>query len=544
MEQKKVGIWIRVSTLDQARGDSPEIHEHRARAYAESKGWEIVTIYHLEGISGKAIIQQEEAQRMIADIQSGKINALIFSKLARLGRNARELLEFADMFESYGASMISLQESIDTSSPAGRLMYTIISALAQLEREETIDRIMASNKTRRSLGKMAGGMASYGFDIVDAKLVINEKEAPIRKLMFELFLEHKRHQSVAKELTKRGYLTRKGKAFGGVAIKRLLTNTDAKGIHRSNYKGVQTKQNPLGYKPKEEWVFNPCPRIVSDELWDEVNAIIEYQTSNNKNARPLNHRVNLFTGYLYCHEGHKMTIQSKVTKYSCKQCKIRIERDDLEDIFKSRLKAFVNSKEERQDYQKSADMILYDKKQEIQSTKKTQKEVEEKMKQLLDLHLNKQIPTEGFQHHYKPLFDQSKQLINTITQLEKDLQHLTFTASNFNTLIKHSKGLYDSWDTLAHQEKRGIIESMTKKIIFDGHEIIFNLKQLPPLDSQQIHTMGISAQSLELPMTALYEGLKTLSTKLTPNDLRSSAIVSMSFFRLLLLLFHWSLTRI
>ena len=65
MEDKKtVGIWIRVSTEDQARGESPENHEKRARLYAEAKGWDVITVYHLEGVSGKAVMQHPEAKRM------------------------------------------------------------------------------------------------------------------------------------------------------------------------------------------------------------------------------------------------------------------------------------------------------------------------------------------------------------------------------------------------------------------------------------------------------------------------------------------------
>src|SRR6476646_9940677 len=97
-DAKHVGIWIRVSTEDQARGESPEHHERRARYYAESKEWKVLEVYHLEGVRGKLVGEHTEIKRMLEDIRSGHIRALIFSKLARLARNTRELLEFADLF--------------------------------------------------------------------------------------------------------------------------------------------------------------------------------------------------------------------------------------------------------------------------------------------------------------------------------------------------------------------------------------------------------------------------------------------------------------
>src|SRR5216684_2323725 len=106
VNEKRVGIWIRVSTEDQAKGESPEHHEKRGRFYAESKDWRVREVYHLEAVSGKSVRDHPETQRMLGDVKRGHISGLIFSKLARLARNTRELLEFADLFEDAGADLV------------------------------------------------------------------------------------------------------------------------------------------------------------------------------------------------------------------------------------------------------------------------------------------------------------------------------------------------------------------------------------------------------------------------------------------------------
>jgi hypothetical protein len=84
------------------RGESPEHHERRARLYAEAKEWNVVEVYRLDAMSGKTVKAYPETKRMLADIASGHITGLIFSKLARLARNTIELLEFADTFRDCG----------------------------------------------------------------------------------------------------------------------------------------------------------------------------------------------------------------------------------------------------------------------------------------------------------------------------------------------------------------------------------------------------------------------------------------------------------
>lgn len=476
---KKVGIWLRVSTDMQAQSDSPKHHEHRARAYAEAKGWTVQTVYHLEAVSGKNVMAHPEAMRMLQDIQMGKISGIIFSKIARLARNTVQLLNISKQFQEHKADLISLEESIDTSSPAGRFFFTIISAIAEWEREEIASRVKASVKTRAHLGKTLGGQAPFGYSVVNKELVLNEQEAPIRKLMFELYKEHKRKKTVCTILNDKGYRTRKGSLFTPPTLTRLLSNPIAKGMRRVNYTESLGQKKHWKLKPKEEWIFQEAPVIVSEELWQEVNDILTEQQK--KSNYPKNTKTHLFTGTVFCDCGGEMTFRSTSPRYVCKKCKRKIRPDDLEHIFYDTLKENISNEMALKTLNKEHAKNLSLEKELLQTLQKKEIELEAEMKQLLELNRKGELPTNGFKKHYTPIYEQHESITETIKEKTDYIASFNDIIETNILVINEAKELYKSWLKLSSLEKRHLIESITKRITVGDSDIHIELNGLMPL---------------------------------------------------------------
>ncbi|MCZ7601660.1 MAG: recombinase family protein [Melioribacteraceae bacterium] len=475
--EKSIGIWIRVSTEDQAQGESPEHHERRARYYAESKGWHIHTIYHLEGVSGKAVMDHPETQRMIADIKNGTISGIIFSKLARLARNTKELLDFAELFRKHHADLVSLQESIDTSSPAGRLFYTMIAAMAQWEREEISERVAASVPVRAKLGKPLGGQAPFGYQWVDQELIPHPKEAPVRNLLHELFKEYKRKRTVARILNERGYRTRNGSNFSGTTVGRLLEDPTVMGKRRANYTKSLGEGKHWELKPESEWVYVDVEPIISEELWNECTAILEEQK---KNQKPITKRgTHLFTGHIFCTCGGKMYVPSRSPKYICQTCRNKIGEEDLEDIFREQLHEFIISPDEIAEYLKNSDKSLKEKEELYTHLIQEKNSIQKEMNSLIQLHQSGELPQKGFARHYQPLEDRLEQIENQLPELQGEIDFLKIYYLSSDEIIHEAQTLYDQWEVLSDNEKRLIVENTVDTITIGDTDISINLNYLP-----------------------------------------------------------------
>ena len=475
-QKKRVGIWIRVSTEDQARGESPEHHEQRARYYAEAKGWQVIEVYHLEGLSGKSVMDQPETKRMLADVRRGHIDGLIFSKLARLARNTKELLEFSDIFREYNADLISLGESIDTSTPAGRLFYTIIAAMAQWEREEISARVAASVPIRAKLGKQTGGSAPFGYQWKDKKLTPNPEEAPIRKLLFDLFKEHKRKKTVARLLNESGYRTRSGSKFSDSTVHRLIEDPLAKGLRRANYTQSLGNKKHWKLKPKEDWVFTDVEPIVSEELWDECNRILSAMSNGKK---PTRKAIQLFAGFTYCECGGKMYVPSNSPKYTCVKCRNKIPVEDLESVFHEQLKGFFFSSDDLAMFLSQADQAIHEKEELLKGLEKEHRQLEAEIDTLFSLHQKGQIPMEGFGKRYQPLFDHQKQIEAQFPALQGEIDFLKIQHLSSDEIIREARDFYTRWPDLDQPEKRQVIETITEKITIGSDEVTIDLCYLP-----------------------------------------------------------------
>ncbi len=476
-EQKNIGIWIRVSTEMQVQDESPEHHEKRARLYAEAKGWNVVTVYRLDALSGKSIMEYSETKRMLKDIKQGTITGIIFSKLARLARNTKELLEISELFRESNADLISLSEAIDTSTPAGRLFFTVIAAMAQWEREEIADRVAKSVPIRAMMGKQLGGQASLGYKWEKNQLFVEESEAQTRKMVYELFKKLKRIKATATELNNLGYRTRGGGKFTGTTVERLIKDPTAKGIKRANYTKSMGEGKGWKLKPSSEWIDQPCPAIVSAELWDECNAQLD---STQKKREPLGRRaVHLFAGFVHCSCGSKMYIYASNPVYKCKQCKRKIPGNDLEEIYQEQLKPFLLVDADLQTIIEKSRNNISEKETQLKTFISEHEKLKRKVQSQLELYSEGLLSKSDFTAFYAPLKEQLSQIEYQLPILEAELDFLKIQQISSDTVLDDVQSIYSNWSTLPFDEKRSVIETITERIEIDTDSINISLSYLP-----------------------------------------------------------------
>ncbi len=189
-EKIKVYAYTRVSTTMQTDGYSLDAQKARMKAYADYNDYEIVGTYGDAGKSGKSIEGRLEFNRMMEDIKSGKdgVSFVLVFKLSRFGRNAADVLSTLQVMQDFGVNLICVEDGIDSSKDAGKLMISVLSAVAEIERENIRVQTMEGRIQKAREGKWNGGFAPYGYQLVDGGLQINEEEAAAIRAIFEQYV--------------------------------------------------------------------------------------------------------------------------------------------------------------------------------------------------------------------------------------------------------------------------------------------------------------------------------------------------------------------
>ena len=213
-EKIKVYLYTRVSTTMQVDGYSLEAQKERLMKFAEFQEMEVVREYCDAGKSGKSITGRPEFQRMLQDVseeRDGVAFILVF-KLSRFGRNAADVLNSLQFIQDYGVNLICVEDGIDSSKDSGKLTITVLSAVAEIERENILVQTMEGRKQKAREGKWNGGQAPFGYDL-DSKnstLVVNEEEAEIVRIIYDKFVHTDMGaDAICNYLNQRGYTKKK-----------------------------------------------------------------------------------------------------------------------------------------------------------------------------------------------------------------------------------------------------------------------------------------------------------------------------------------------
>ena len=306
MENKKAALYIRVSTdAQREEGYSIPAQRKMLQAYCEAKGIAHYDFYEDGGFTGSNI-KRPEMQRLIDDTKKGIISHVVIYKLDRLSRSQRDTLYLIEeVFNPHGVDFVSLNENLDTSTPMGRAMLGIMSAFAQLEREQIRERTRMGMAERVKEGYWRGGGGvpfGYDYDSTQGILVPNEDAETVRRI-YDLYLQGYSPQVIA-DLT--------GLKYDKLAMQILTRKTN---IGIIVYNGQE-------YKGKHE-------PIIDVETYEKTMDMIRERSTQRVTTGD-----NLLTGLVYCGKcGAKMRYQKwgknghKLICYSQQKSKTYLIKD-------------------------------------------------------------------------------------------------------------------------------------------------------------------------------------------------------------------------
>ena len=449
--KKIAAIYIRVSTDIQAEeGYSIEAQKEQLTAYCVSKGIKNYDYYIDGGWSGSNI-DRPEMQRLIKDVKDDKISHVIVYKLDRLSRSQKDTLYLIeDVFNPHNVDFVSLNESMDTSTPMGRLMLGILSAFAQLERENIRMRTRMGMKERVKSGLwMGGGRVPFGYDYDSSQgILVPNKDPEKVKQIYKLYIEGKSPQDIADLL--------------GLKYDKLVNQIL---VRKSNYGIIE--YNGEEYQGKHE-------PIISKETYD-----IAMQCMEQRKTTRTNNSEHVLTGLIYCGKcGAKMRYQKwgnkgcKLICYSQQKSKKYLIKDpdcDQEKICADEIEGYVVNAlfqfADNYEPSKTESLIEKDKLTLLYNQKN---ELSKKLKRLYNIYAEQDDDM-----LLETISDVKKQLDSVNKKIEQNIQNNTEEKQR-KEKIGILRNLSSIWNDITANEKKTIIRKLVDKIVITDNHVHIN----------------------------------------------------------------------
>ncbi|HBJ12236.1 MAG TPA: hypothetical protein DDY53_02750 [Clostridiales bacterium] len=330
-DKKKCGLYMRVSTEDQAReGFSLPEQKERLEAFCKFKGYEIIDYYQDAGISAKTGNHRPEFERLKEDIKSKKINTIISLKLDRITRSIYDWENLITFLDENDAYLDCANDEVNTTTANGKMISRLLMSVSQNEIERTSERTKIGMAGAIKQGHIPH-KAPLGYKREDKKLVIDYSTKDVVVRIFNLYYEGYSYQKISNLFNEERVLGREN--WRDATILSVLENEIYKGdfIH-----GKRTK-HPTYYE-------NVAPAIISKEMWEEC------QVQKKKNSRSYKRTLTyLYLQKLKCPKCNRILGGKATTKknnntyyyYYCNDCKIEFKEKVINDYFSQFIEELV-----------------------------------------------------------------------------------------------------------------------------------------------------------------------------------------------------------
>ena len=298
----------------QIDGYSLDAQKTKMKAFCDYNEYEIAGEYEDAGKSGKSIEGRVSFNQMMEDIKSGKdeVSYVLVFKLSRFGRNAADVLATLQVMQDFGVNLICVEDGIDSSKDAGKLMISVLSAVAEIERENIRVQTMEGRMQKAREGKWNGGFAPYRYSLIDGKLEVNEEEAVAIRMIFDQYVNTDLGANgIAKYLENHGIhkIARqngKNPLFDAALIRRIIQNPVYSGkisYGRRRTEKVHGTRNEYRQVKKDDYLLvdGLHEALVSEEVWEQAQVKVAAQAKKyEKVNRDKREKIHLLSGILKC----------------------------------------------------------------------------------------------------------------------------------------------------------------------------------------------------------------------------------------------------